>query len=235
MRKRTAWMCSLAASVGLILMSVPPARASTPGGGVLALSGTGVFPTFPCPLPEPNQPACVGNMTKTSVLSGTFAGNANGVPWTAVVTVPLVTFSNTPSMVFAYVDSLPPEPRCVEGLAAGTTSFNEAADVNGRAFGSYNDSAVPLAVVGVVGSFDFQWRRMGGALAFHVENFDMTLKVYSRGTILSVPALANAQGEGVAAFVPNVSMGQVPDCLPGPETDDLTATITGEIHVTATQ
>lgn len=220
-RKLAIWLGLCASLVAV----TAPAHAAGVGVGELAVSGEATLAEFPCPIPGPGELPCEGSFE--GVAAGTIAGRnivgPNAHPWTLLLDAPM-------TMSFSYVDSLPPEPDCVEGLAIGSASIN-AGGAN-QAFGSYHNGVVPLAVLGASGSFDFQWRRMGTVVLFSVSNFDLTLNVNALGP---VTVIENGTGESAAAFVPTSASAQtIPDCVNGTQ-GELTAAITGHFHLARMQ
>lgn len=210
-----------------------PAHAEGPASGGLAVSGTVHLPTFPCPLPAPGAQPCVGSFTSTSsgaataTISGTVDGRHENIPWTLALNAPI-------RSSFTYVDSLPPEPDCVEGLAAGTATFTTP--LNNQGFGSYHNAPVPAAIVGASGSFEYQWRRMATGLAFHIENLRLTVIVFGVGSVDVIEDADNngqgdGHGEGAGTLIPNMSTQTVPDCVQG-QTKAINATVTAALRVT---
>ena len=146
--------------------------------GSAGFDGVAQLPPFPCP------PSAPGHLTCEGTWEGSFTGNFSGlhttdsgeqIPWS-------VAFSAPGSARFSYRAILE-EGHCGEGSASGTAHFR--ARVN-QAFGVYRDGwPFPTAVVGIDGTFSFDWQRSGDVGTLQATGLSLAVEL-NGGTWVSV-------------------------------------------------
>lgn len=204
----------VAAVVAVMLALVVPASAQADGAGPLTLEGEASLPQFPCPLPDPGEPACSGTFEGT--VSGELGGQHLGNAWSVALADAPITAT------FTYADG-----NCARGTASGTATISGGPD---HVAGTYDRGGpLPRLITAVTITADFEWARDGvTALVVPITDAEVVVDLVEDGPRT---VMAGGVGGGEAVFTPHIDPDDQPDCLGGTNTPAITADVAGSLAI----
>lgn len=208
-RKLAGVLLPLAAIVTVI--PADAAYASNLTEGTFTFEGNANLPSFPCPL------ICNGSFGGS--VSGSFAGDNNGNPWT------LTLVQNFVRADFRYIDNL---LFCGAGVVSSGLIVMSASA--GSVLGTYGASPLPSPITDFSLTARFTWLRIGTAAHLMILNVHLWITVDPTGppAPFGTAVIDSGSGTAVATFVPVPNPNNPPpDCVLGTSRPPITGLVAG--------